>query len=259
MSVLDPRKFRESYLKHRGEHLDITPILEDPEALATVVGMISGIAESKPIVEMPPEEFMQRYARINRRRRKRPYDLSGITEDPVAINHVAMDIWKKFDIAPQTQREYMENFDDPYAVESLPSLEPTPNQSRAHRIAGIGEEGSHIAVVVAYGMGVMYVPIKDENKLGGDDVLSREYVNKHGKRRVMEVRQSSVGKPNEGNRILIVEDILSSGITALEAIKLLRKAGGNVMGVYAVLVDEGKGGFTRLEDEGISVEYIVKV
>lgn len=52
--------------------------------------------------------------------------------------------------------------------------------------------------------------------------------------------------------IVIVEDVITSGGSALEAVDAVREAGGNVIGVFA-LVDREQGGRRRIEEAGLPV------
>ena len=55
-----------------------------------------------------------------------------------------------------------------------------------------------------------------------------------------------------GNRVVIVEDVLTTGGSAQEAVTRVRAEGGQVLGVLTV-VDREEGGRTALEAQGIEV------
>jgi orotate phosphoribosyltransferase len=55
----------------------------------------------------------------------------------------------------------------------------------------------------------------------------------------------------DGASVVIVEDVITSGDSALRAVGAVRAAGGAVLGVLA-LVDREQGGRERLEEEGLS-------
>jgi orotate phosphoribosyltransferase len=61
-----------------------------------------------------------------------------------------------------------------------------------------------------------------------------------------------------GAKIVIVEDVITTGGSALEAVRVIRKEGGTVLGVLAV-VDRDEGGRAALEDAGLVVEVLVMV
>ena len=72
-----------------------------------------------------------------------------------------------------------------------------------------------------------------------------------------EPKQHGTGQQIEGNfrpgaRVVVVEDVITSGGSAEKAIAAVRAAGGEVIGVLAV-VDREQGGRERLEGSGMEV------
>jgi orotate phosphoribosyltransferase len=65
----------------------------------------------------------------------------------------------------------------------------------------------------------------------------------HGTRRLIE------GNFNSGDAVVVVEDVITSGGSALMAVAAVEEAGGRVVGVLAV-VDREEGGRAMLETEG---------
>jgi orotate phosphoribosyltransferase len=61
-----------------------------------------------------------------------------------------------------------------------------------------------------------------------------------------------------GDRVVVVEDVITSGGSALRAIRAVSAAGGQVLGVLAV-VDREEGGRQALEAEGFGVIALVQV
>jgi orotate phosphoribosyltransferase len=59
-----------------------------------------------------------------------------------------------------------------------------------------------------------------------------------------------------GNAVVIVEDVITTGQSALEAIRAVEAEGARVLGVLAV-VDRQEGGRAALEHAGYSVEALV--
>lgn len=59
-----------------------------------------------------------------------------------------------------------------------------------------------------------------------------------------------------GAAVVVVEDVITTGRSALEAIRAVEDAGGRVLGVLAV-VDRQEGGRTTLEAAGYAVEVLV--
>ena len=61
-----------------------------------------------------------------------------------------------------------------------------------------------------------------------------------------------------GAKVVVVEDVITTGGSALEAVRVVREEGGIVLGVLAV-VDRDEGGRAALEDAGLDVESLVAV
>ncbi len=58
-----------------------------------------------------------------------------------------------------------------------------------------------------------------------------------------------------GDRVVVIEDVITTGGSALKAVAAIRAAGGDVLGVLAV-VDREEGGREVLEAEGLAVEAL---
>lgn len=74
----------------------------------------------------------------------------------------------------------------------------------------------------------------------------RKQAKQHGTGRLIE------GPFEEGDRVVVVEDVITTGGSALQAIGTLTAAGAKIEGVLAI-VDREEGGRVRLEDAGYSV------
>ena len=70
--------------------------------------------------------------------------------------------------------------------------------------------------------------------------------------------KSIEGPFQEGDRVVVIEDVITTGGSALKAINAVKAAGGMVTGVLA-LVDREEGGKEAIEAEGVSVVALVKV
>jgi orotate phosphoribosyltransferase len=66
------------------------------------------------------------------------------------------------------------------------------------------------------------------------------------------------GPFNPGDRVVIVEDVITTGGSALQAIEAVRQQGGEMLGVLA-LVDREEGGREAIEAAGTRVVSIVRV
>ena len=74
----------------------------------------------------------------------------------------------------------------------------------------------------------------------------RKAAKEHGTKRQIE------GNFGPGSRVVVVEDVITSGASALQAISAVREAGGLVVGVLAV-VDREQGGRANITATGIKV------
>lgn len=79
----------------------------------------------------------------------------------------------------------------------------------------------------------------------------RKEPKQHGTRKLIE------GPFKKGDRVVVVEDVVTSGESALKAIDAVREAGGEVVGVMA-LVDRHEGGAERIKSAGFSLVSLVE-
>jgi orotate phosphoribosyltransferase len=78
----------------------------------------------------------------------------------------------------------------------------------------------------------------------------RKETKEHGTGKLIE------GPYREGDRVAIVEDVITTGASALRAAEAVRAAGGSILGVLA-LVDREEGGREAIEEHGLSVVSLV--
>lgn len=90
-------------------------------------------------------------------------------------------------------------------------------------VAGVEARGFIIGAPLAQRMGVGFVPIRKKGKLPGD-VVSASYDLEYGSARI-EVQTDAV---TPGANVLVVDDVLATGGTAVAACELIEKVGGRV-------------------------------
>jgi orotate phosphoribosyltransferase len=78
----------------------------------------------------------------------------------------------------------------------------------------------------------------------------RKEPKQHGTRKLIE------GPFKQGDRVVVVEDVVTSGDSALKAIDAVCEAGGEVVGVMA-LVDRHEGGTEKLKAAGFSLVSLI--
>ena len=90
-------------------------------------------------------------------------------------------------------------------------------------VAGVEARGFVIGAPLAQRMGVGFVPIRKKGKLPGD-VVSASYDLEYGSATI-EVQTDAV---TPGANVLVVDDVLATGGTAVAACELIEKVGGRV-------------------------------
>ena len=85
-------------------------------------------------------------------------------------------------------------------------------------VAGIESRGFIFGMPLAYKLGCGFIPVRKPNKLPCE-VISEEYDLEYGKDKI-EIHKDALKK---GNRVLIVDDLLATGGTALAAANLVSK------------------------------------
>ncbi len=83
-------------------------------------------------------------------------------------------------------------------------------------------------------------------------IVVRKEPKDHGTRRQVE------GLFKEGERVAVVEDVITTGGSSLKAVKACRSAGLEVVGVFSV-VDREEGGRETLEREGVRLFSLFKL
>jgi adenine phosphoribosyltransferase len=70
----------------------------------------------------------------------------------------------------------------------------------------------------------------------------------------MEIHADAI---SPGDRVLLVDDLIATGGTAMAALKLLRKAGAKVAGAAFLVCLPELQGDTKLANAGVEVSYLV--
>lgn len=113
------------------------------------------------------------------------------------------------------------------AVESLSA--PYRNRS-VGTVAGIEARGFILGGAVAHQLGTGFVPIRKKGKLPHETVRV-EYTLEYG-RDEMEIHRDAV---RPGERVILVDDLIATGGSALAAISLLRSLGAEIVAACFVI------------------------
>lgn len=108
-------------------------------------------------------------------------------------------------------------------------------------VAGVEARGFVVGAAVAHALGVGFVPVRKAGKLPGETV-SASYDLEYGCATI-EVHADAL---IAGERVVLVDDVLATGGTALAAWDLLERVGGTVVGFDCVVELGSLGGRDRL-------------
>lgn len=112
-------------------------------------------------------------------------------------------------------------------------------------VVGIEARGFIIGGALAYELGKGFVPVRKAGKLPAETV-QQEYALEYGTDKI-EIHKDAI-KP--GDRVLLVDDLLATGGTALAAAALIEKLGGKVVEMAFIVDLPDVGGAKRLRDKG---------
>lgn len=124
--------------------------------------------------------------------------------------------------------------------------------SRAEVIAGMEARGFIFGAAVAARLGLGFVPIRKPGKLPVKP-LGIDYDLEYGTDRL----EIDPGAIRAGQHVVIIDDLIATGGTALAAAQLLRQAGGRVDHALFVIDLPDLGGAERLRQHGLNVSALM--
>ena len=110
-------------------------------------------------------------------------------------------------------------------------------------VGGLTLGADPISYAIAYASALRSTPIRS--------FTVRKEAKSHGTGKLIE------GPFNAGDRVVVVEDVVTTGGSALKAIDAIRAAGADIQGVLA-LVDREEGGREKIESSGLRVRALVR-
>ncbi len=111
-------------------------------------------------------------------------------------------------------------------------------------VLGIEARGFIFAPAVAYALGAGFVPVRKPGKLPAA-VETAEYALEYGTDR-LEIHQDAI---QPGQKVLIVDDVLATGGTAAAVSSLVKRLGGELVGLAFVIELDFLQGRSKLGDE----------
>ncbi len=115
-------------------------------------------------------------------------------------------------------------------------------------IVGIESRGFIIGGALSYTLGRGFVPIRKKGKLPAE-VVTQEYELEYGTDRI-EIHKDAI---KQGDRVLLIDDLLATGGTASAAAALIEKLGGTVVEMAFIVDLPDVGGRKKLLEKGYKV------
>ncbi|MBV7258451.1 adenine phosphoribosyltransferase [Erythrobacter crassostreae] len=138
-------------------------------------------------------------------------------------------------------------------ADSVQHLAQLAKACGAQKIAGMEARGFIFGAAVAVELGIGFLPVRKPGKLP-IETIGIDYALEYGVDR-LEVDPGAIGK---GEAIVIVDDLIATGGTALATAQLLRSAGANVENALFVIDLPDLGGAAKLRDAGLTVQTLME-
>ncbi len=126
-------------------------------------------------------------------------------------------------------------------------------RTRIDYVVGIEARGFILGGAIAHELGLGFIPIRKQGKLPGE-TLQRTYQLEYGEDAV-EIHKDALA---HGEKVLLVDDLIATGGTALAALALLQETGAEVVAACFVVDLPDLGGKAKLEKTGIEVHTLVE-
>ncbi|MDO4888598.1 MAG: adenine phosphoribosyltransferase [Actinomycetaceae bacterium] len=130
---------------------------------------------------------------------------------------------------------------DPRAFKVLVQTIAERYEGKVDAIAGLESRGFILAAPLALELGVGMLTVRKGGRLPGP-VVGVDYDLEYGSAR-MELQPFTVG---DGQRVLVLDDVLATGGTANAAFELIERAGGVAVGLCVLIELQALGGRQRL-------------
>lgn len=142
--------------------------------------------------------------------------------------------------------------DGPGLAATVMHLADRAASAGAQAIAGMEARGFIFGAAVAARLGLGFVPVRKPGKLPVP-VLGIDYALEYGTDR-LEIDPGAIGS---GQRVVIIDDLIATGGTALAAAELLRQAGATIEHALFVIDLPDLGGADRLRRAGLTVSALM--
>ncbi|MFW5469652.1 adenine phosphoribosyltransferase [Knoellia sp. CPCC 206435] len=128
----------------------------------------------------------------------------------------------------------------------------THTPGRVDAVAGVEARGFIIGAALAHELGVGFVPVRKVGKLPGETV-QRSYDLEYGTATI-EIHSDAV---TPGQRVLLVDDVLATGGTAIAAWDLLTECGAEVLELATIVELAFLGGRAAMGERAVHALHVV--
>lgn len=115
-------------------------------------------------------------------------------------------------------------------------------------VAGIEARGFILGAALAYALGIGFIPVRKKGKLPGK-TITQSYDLEYGSDTI-EIHHDAL---HDGASILLIDDLIATGGTAIGAITLIEKVGGKIFETAFVVDLPELGGAKKIENLGHKV------
>jgi len=119
-------------------------------------------------------------------------------------------------------------------------------------IAGIEARGFVVAAGLSYALGLGKLMLRKPGKLPGEKI-GTDYALEYGTDRI----EMHVGHVQPGQKVLLVDDLIATGGTALAGVDLITRGGGVVDQALFIVDLPDLGGTAKLRAKGIKVDCLI--
>jgi len=141
---------------------------------------------------------------------------------------------------PKAFRQAVDDLTDPFRKAGI------------SKVAGIEARGFILGGAIAHQLKAGFVPLRKRGKLPGE-TYAVEYALEYGVD-AMEIHRDAV---HEGEKIMLIDDLIATGGTAIAAVELLRRAGAEVVAAGFVIDLPELGGADKLRALTVPVTTLV--